>query len=250
MTRIHHLIAGAASLLVVIAPAAAEEMTAANIIDAATEAAGGDVWKRPKTLMLEGSMMMYQNGEWDKAVVVDDYKMWRKFPAAVDQAHAANGKVRFQAKADGKTVFEISFDGKYTYDQTGRLKEDSANRRWAANFGFGIIRFADTEGFQLKRLADDTIDGHDCYLVEITDNEEGKTIFAIDKDGYEVRMVGFDTPRGWHHRLYSDFAWAEDPGFRQPRHVRLYYNGRMTNDIKWPRFKINQPISDDVFVLE
>ena len=72
---------------------------------------------------------------------------------------------------------------------------------------------------------------------------------VLIKKTYAIRYVGFDTERGWHHRTYSDFAWHENPRFRQPRHVKLFYDGRKTNDILWPVFKVNAPIDDDVFVI-
>ena len=224
-------------------------LTADEVIAHAVDAAGGEGWKRPQTLMFEGTMIAYTDGYKDKAVVVDDYRMWRKFPAVSENAHAANGKVRFDAKVDGEILFQIAFDGTYSYNQDGLIGEAVAQKQWAAAFGFGIIRFADGEGFSTRRLADDQVAGHPCYLIEVTDPAGEKTIFGIDRKGYEIRMVGFDTPRGWHHRIYDDFAWHEEPKFRQPRHVRLYYQGRLTNDIRWPVFRINTPISDNIFVL-
>ena len=60
---------------------------------------------------------------------------------------------------------------------------------------------------------------------------------------------GDRSTHGWHHRIYSDFEWHEEPRFRQPTRVRLYYNGIKTNDIHWQRFAVDQPIADQVFVL-
>ena len=55
-------------------------LSARQIIDRAVEAAGGESWKRPQTLMLKGSMTIYPNGQRDDALSVDDYRMWRIFP--------------------------------------------------------------------------------------------------------------------------------------------------------------------------
>ncbi len=226
----------------------AAPLTGREIVDRAIEAAGGETWRRPKTLQLSGSMVMMPGGRADKALTVDDYRMWRVFPAASDAAHTANGKVRFDAKAAGKTVFQISFDGNNTYDQNGLVEENSADARWAANFGFGIIRF--TQGLDIHRLADDVVEGHEAFFIEVTDAEGEGTIFGIDKDDYAIRYVGFDTERGWHHRTYSDFAWHENPRFRQPRRVKLFYDGRKTNDIQWPDFIVNGEVPNNLFVLE
>lgn len=222
-------------------------LTGYDIIELATEAAGGEDWKRPRTLQLSGSMTIYPEGRLDGAVQVDDYRMWRKFPAANDKAHQANGKVRFDAKAGGSTVFQISYDGKSTYNQNGLVEAESAGEQWAANFGFGIIRFADD--LQVVRMADDLVEGHSCYFIQVIDEEGKGTLFGIDKESYAIRYVGFDTPKGWHHRTYSDFAFHNNPRFRQARRVKLFYDGRKTNDILWPGFIVNEPLDDALFVL-
>ena len=236
-------------LIVLYQIVSAEKLSAREIVEQAIEAAGGEAWRRPKTLRLSGTATLYDQGQADKVTVADRYDMWRIFPQASGDAHAANGKVRFDAFAGGKVVFQISYDGEHTYDHNGRVPEERAQRDWSAAFGFGILRFALDDGFALERLADDQLEGHDCYFVRVIDPAGSKTVFAIDRVDLAVRMVGFETPRGWHHRIYSDFEWHQQPRFRQPTRVRLYYDGIKTNDIRWRQFAVDRPIADEVFVL-
>lgn len=234
-------------LLIILPMPALAELSGLQIVRNAQQAAGGEAWLRPQTLMLEGTMRMYRNGEADALTWVDDYRMWRIFPAASESAHSANGKVRFDARSGGSTVFQVAWDGRHSYDQNGRIESGQADRQWSSAFGFGIIRFADQPGFTVERLVNDQVEGHTCHFVRVTDPSGSETVFAIDAGNWAIRKVGFDTPRGWHERIYSEFAWNTAPRFRQALRVRLYYDGRKTNDISWHRFTINQPIDPSLF---
>ncbi len=244
-----HFMSGLGLLLLLPGLSVSAPLSGLEIVQAATEANGGYNWRRPQTLFLQGRMTMYDGGAIDQQTQVDDYRMWRRFPAKPGAAHAANGKVAFDARSAGKVVFQIAWDGSHTYNQSGRVEKSSADAQWSAAFGFGIIRFADQPGFSVTRLADDQVEGQPCYVVKVTDPGGSDTLFGIDKGSLAVRMVGFDTPRGWHHRIYSAFAWHQDPPFRQPQRVRLFYDGRKTNDIFWHTFSVNGPVDDGVFAL-
>ena len=74
-------------------------------------------------------------------------------------------------------------------------------------------------------------------------------IFGIDRESAYVRLAAWDTPRGWHQRIYSDFYWVAEPGFLQPGRVRLYYDGAKSVDIRWTSAAINEELPDDLFVL-
>lgn len=124
-----------------------------------------------------------------------------------------------------------------------------AVREASENYGFGIIRFALDNGFRLQRLPDDQVEGHASYVVRVIDPTGGETTLWIDCTSFAIRKVGFDTPRGWHERIYSDFFRVEPSGFMQPGCVRLYYRGALTNDITWEKAVVNESIADEVFVL-
>jgi len=118
--------------------------------------------------------------------------------------------------------------------------------KWSNNFGFGILRFADQDTFSVERLVDDQIEGHPCYFIKITDPQENVTFFAADQTTYFLRMVGFSTGLGWHHRIYSDFQ-PDTTGFVQPMRVRIYFDGIKWVDIDWESVQVNEPIPEEWF---
>ncbi|GAB5415682.1 MAG: hypothetical protein Cons2KO_32850 [Congregibacter sp.] len=224
-------------------------LDAREIVSRAQAAAGGEVWRDAQSLVLRGYATFFANGAMQRATAADSYQMWRVFPRESRDAHTANGQVAFHAQQGENTVFHISFDGLHSYDQNGRIEDAAASEQWKSNFGFGIFRFALDEGFTLHRLADDSVDGHPCHFVKVIDPTERSTLFAIDRNSYNIRMVGFDTPRGFHHRIYDSF-YSNDDGFLQPESVRLYYDGVKTADIRWTQFELNSDIDPQVFVIE
>ena len=227
----------------------AATLDARTIVSRAHEAAGGAAWQRPLTLHLRGRALLYENGVLDTRTAAERWEMWRVFPMWNATAHGPSGKVRVEGESDGKILFQVSFDGTHTYDKNGLVPGAKASSEWAEAFGFGIIRFALDEGFRLTRLADDQVEGHPAFNVAVHDPSGGSTLFWIDHNSYAIRKVGFDTPRGWHERIYSEFEYHQNPRFQQPTRVRLYYNGALTNDITWEQYAINAPIADEVFVL-
>ena len=224
-----------------------ESLGAAEIIERAHDAAGGENWRRPETLVMTGYSVMYREGG---AVEYDDYRMWRVYAAEKADAHRADGKVRIEAKKDGRPVFVIAYDGAQTYDLGGPVTDQSANERWASNFGFGAIRHALDEGWQQRRLPDDFVDSRLAYFVELADPSGGVTRFAIDQENWHVLYVGFDTPRGWHERRYSHFYSKPGIDWVQPGRVRLFYDGVKQNEVIWTDFTINEKLSDELFVVE
>jgi len=242
--------------LAVAPPAAAETdgPDAREIVRLAHAAAGGDSWKRPATLHLTGTAVLHNDGTAASRTEVPDYEMWRVFPAWNRAAHGANGKFRLDARNGGKVLYQISFDGQDTWNDKGKVEQAAASREWSENFGFGIIRFALDEGFEVTRMADDQVEGRPAWTVRVADPGGGRTLFWIDQDDHTVRKVGFDTPRGWHERIYSDFYLvepAQSPGrhFQQPGRVRLYYDGAQVSDIRWTAATVDAPIADSVFML-
>jgi hypothetical protein len=225
-----------------------ETADAIDILKNAHGVAGGALWQRPRTLHMQGSATLYQDGRADRKSVADHYEMWREYPAWNASAHAPSGKVRIDALASGKTLFQIAFDGKNTYNQNGLMPGAAASKEWAEAFGFGIIRLALDDGFTRLRLADDDVDAKRCFTLLITDPTKGQTTFWIDQSSYEIRKVGFDTPKGWHERVYSDF-FRLDNGWLQPGRVRLSYRGALSNDVRWRTAVVNGEISTQQFVI-
>lgn len=224
-----------------------DALTGSQIVAGAYEAAGGDAWVNPQSLYMEGYGLFWRGSQ--DFVRYEPYRMWRVYPVSKDAAHAADGRVRIEGLANGEPVFQIAFDGRDTYDQNGRVEEDADSERWASNFGFGVIRHALDEGYGVDRLPDDYVDGAPAYTVQVNDPAGGETLFNIRQDDFSVVRVGFDTPRGWHERIYSEFFRNEDGGWLQPGRVRLYYDGVKANEIYWTRFETGGSYDDALFRL-
>ena len=115
----------------------AQELTPLEIAKKTIEANGGENWRRPKTLQLSGTATIIWNG---KTYTLDNYKMWRVFPDANDNARGANGKVRFDAFAGDKLFFQIAFDGKNTVQNLSddaKAKEEML--KWSNNSAFQFL---------------------------------------------------------------------------------------------------------------
>lgn len=218
-----------------------------DIITLAHEAAGGETFVDPGSLFLSGYNIIYSADggakKWDR------YAMWRVFADEKAAAHAANGKVRIEAWQGSKLAMLLSFDGEATYNQAGRIEDQSANAMWSNNFGFGAIRNALDDGWDQDRRSDRTIDGKPAYMVQLTDPSGGNTLFGFDRGTYQILYVGFDTPRGWHERRYSDYFSKPEISWQQAGRVRLFYDGVMANEAVWTDFEIGSALYDDLFVI-
>jgi len=223
------------------------ELDGAAIIGLAHEAAGGETFVRPGTLFLSGRNIIYDEGGGSR--IWDRYAMWRMFADEKADAHAANGKVRIEAWRDGELEMLLSFDGEATYDRSGRMADQSANAMWSNSFGFGAIRNALDAGWTQDRRADRAIDGKPAYLVELTDPSGGSTLFGIDQATFDILYVGFNTPRGWHERRYSDFFSKPGTDWHQAGRVRLFYNGVKSNEAIWSDFEIGKPFGNEIFTV-
>jgi hypothetical protein len=221
-----------------------------TVIRRAIAASGGATWQQPKTLWLKGDATFTPYGRTDAAsrLEFDDYTMYRVFPTENTAAHQANGKVRFDARHGKQTFMQLIFDGRSTNSHLSEAaKPYQKHFSWSNNFGFGILRFADQEGFKVERLADDQVEGIDCHVVQITDPKKMVTTFSIDRKSNLIRGVAFTTDVGFHQRIYSEFSKAPNVDFVQPGRVRLYFVGIKWMDIRWRQFKVNEPIADSVF---
>ncbi|MEL7453727.1 MAG: hypothetical protein AAGJ50_10195 [Pseudomonadota bacterium] len=218
-----------------------------TIIAQAHAAAGGETFVNPGSLFLSGHNVIYSQDGGTRTW--DHYAMWRVFADEKADAHAANGKVRIEAWQNDKLVMLLSFDGEATYNQNGRMEDQSANAMWSNNFGFGAIRNALDEGWTQARRSDRTIDGKPAYMVQLTDPSGGQTLFGFDRSNMQILYVGFDTPRGWHERRYSDYFSKPDTSWQQAGRVRLYYDGVLANEAVWTDFEIGGDHAESTFVI-
>ncbi len=239
--------------MVVMLAAAAAQVAPAPTLDGpailarATEAAGGEGWAKARTLMLAGSAVFYGPTGAEPRSRADDYRMWRVYDPDRAAAHTAEGKVRIIARAGDRVLFTVGFDGETTWNERGIVPNAEADRYWASNFGFGIIRHAAEPGFKAERVPDDRVDGRPVYMVRLTDPKGGVTLFGVDQRSYAIRSMGFMTPRGWHVRHYDDFVRLTRPDWLQARKVTLYYNGVKANEVTWRDTVVNGPIDPALF---
>lgn len=224
-----------------------DDLSATQIVERAYEHAGGDAWVNPRSLLMEGYGLFWQGGE--QFVRYEPYRMWRVYPASKEAAHAADGRVRIEAFNAGEVVFQLAFDGEHTYNQDGRLGDSADSERWSSNFGFGVIRHALDDSYEVSRLPDDYVDGAPAYRIRVTDPKGGETLFGIRRSDFAIVSVGFATPRGWHERIYSNFYRNAEGGWLQPGRVRLYYAGVKANEIYWTRFVTGESYPLDMFQL-
>ncbi len=223
-------------------------ITAKQIIQKTIKSNGGEYWKHPKTMMLNGKAKMYTPGEID--LILDTYSMKRVFPDTNAQARQANGKVALLAESKGEVFFDLRFDGAkskmYLSEHAKRFKD---HFKWANNFGFGIIRFAIDQNLECKLVTDLNFGSIPCYYVSITDKSGQETIFGIDKEKFQIIYMGFDTPLGFHLREYSNFKRHKEVPFVMPLLLKIYYDNSLWFEVHWESFEINEPIEDKVFSI-
>ncbi len=176
----------------------------------------------------------------------DDYRMTRAFERGRKVAHGADGKVHIRAKAGERIIFEVGYDGETTWTERGVMPKAAADEYWANNFGFGIIRSALDEGFALARAPSRDVLGHQTNMIRITDPQGAETLFGFDVESGFIRYMAFDSPRGWHERLYDDYVRLEN-GWVQARSVTLLYDGIKNNTVFWSETKVGEAVDPQVF---
>ena len=242
---------GVVALLSLVAfEVSAGELTARQIVERVHAAAGGEAWLKAGTNVMRGDATLCRDGDPARCVHADRYVMYRVYPTELQQgAHAGSGKFRLDAYTGDQVLFQVAFDGERSYDQNGPVPPERASSDEASAFGFSAIRFALEPGFSVERVVDDQVEGHPCYFVSVVDPTGTRTLFGIDQATFAVRSAGWQTPKGFHQRLYSDFYRVGETAFVQPGRVRHFYDGIKSVDIRWTSAEIGEPIPDEVFVL-
>ena len=236
--------------LMLTAPAIAHDhkpMSAREIVKRGIEAHGGEVWRVPGTLVLSGHVEFYDAKTGEVRQRADDYRMWRVPDPDRKVAHGADGKVRITAKDGDRVIFDVGFDGETTWTQDGIMPKKQADAYWANNFGFGIVRTALNDGFTLERAPPRNVVGHAIELVRVIDPRGQPTLFGFDRESGFIRYMAFDSPRGFHERLYDDFVRVPENGWVQARTVTLLYDGIKSNTVYWREVSVGEQIEPAVF---
>ncbi len=235
-------------------PSRADEAPATSpraVVERGVAAHGGALWLDPGTLVLAGKAEFYDPATGEVHTRADDYRMWREFERGRTVAHGAEGKLRISAKSGERTIFEVGHDGETTWTQDGVMPKAEAEAYWANNFGFGIIRSALDEGFTVKRAPSRDIGGHPIDLIRLIDPQSQETLFGFDQVSGFIRYMAFDSPRGFHERLYDDFmrlpASDGQGGWVQAREVTLLYDGIKSNTVFWREVRVGEPIDPALF---
>ncbi|MDJ0643290.1 MAG: hypothetical protein QNJ15_10755 [Erythrobacter sp.] len=237
-----------APLLLALYPARSETpLSPRGVVERGIAAHGGNIFLDPGTLQLVGSATFFDPATGKVRSYADDYRMWREFERGRTKAHGADGKVRIVAKRQGNVSFEVGYDGETTWTQDGIMPKAEADAYWANNFGFGIIRSALDEGFDLTSMPPRTIGGHGVAMVRITDPAGQETLFGFEGESGFIRYMAFDSPRGFHERIYGDFIRLPDSGWVQARSVTLLYDGVISNTVFWDELVIGETIDPTVF---
>lgn len=224
-------------------------IAARDIVARAHAAAGGEAWLHAGSNVMRGHATLCRDGRPAACVTADRYEMYRVYPTELAKAHAGSGKFRLDAVDGERVLFQVAFDGERSYDQDGVVPGPRAQTDEGTGFGFSAIRFALEEGFTVERLVDDQVEGRPCFFVRVTDPSGQTTLFGIDQQDYSIRSAAWQSPRGWHQRLYSEFYRVGDGGFLQPGRVRHYYDGVKSVDIHWTSAELGTDIPDETFVL-
>ena len=223
------------------------DQAARAIVERGVAAHGGAVWLDPGTLILVGKASFYDPETGEVRSSADDYRMWREFSDDRQLAHGAEGKVRIVAKTQGRLLFEVGYDGVTTWTERGITPKAEADAYWASNFGFGIIRSALEQGFVLQRAPPRDVGGYLVDLVRVIDPQGAPTLFGFDSESGLIRYMAFDSPRGFHERIYSDFIRLPESGWVQARDVTLLYDGVMSNRVFWREVEVGKAIDQAIF---
>ncbi|MEY4269392.1 MAG: hypothetical protein RLZZ58_608 [Pseudomonadota bacterium] len=226
---------------------AAENPEARALLAAAVDAAGGDTWLNPQSLLMEGTAVFYAPDGVTPRSISDDYRMWRAMNPDRTVSHGADGKVRITARSKGQLLFEVGYDGDTTWTEKGVMPRADADAYWAANFGFGIIRQAGRPGFVVEAAPARNVEGHALAMIRIIGPDGGRTLFGLDRKRHYIRYMAFDTPRGFHERVYDGFYRLKGQNWVQPRTITLFYDGVMANRVTWTRVTLNAPMPDAIF---
>ena len=221
--------------------------TARDVVEAGLNAHGGEAFIDPQTLQLSGTATFYDPATGAVRSAADDYRMWREFERGRTVSHGADGKVRILAKSGERVLFEVGYDGETTWTQNGIMPKDQADAYWANNFGFGIIRSALDEGFTLSHAPRREVSGHEVHLVRITDPGGQETLFGFDAESGFIRYMAFDSPRGFHERIYDDFSRLPEIGWVQAGSITLRYDGVVSNTVRWTSVVVGEAIDEAVF---
>jgi hypothetical protein len=210
-------------------PAITAKSTPMELAAAALAAQGGDKFKNLKSMYLIGSANLYApnstNSIPGKFVIV-----------------TAGDKVRIDIDASPAFKFKQVFDGQQSYTSI-----PGAEMPPASKFGLAVLAKYDQSGYTVSALPDEK----KLRGFRIADAEGNTTDFFIDLT--TARVMKYLTPYNGHTFGVENSKFTEVEGVLVPTSFtqRLEMQaGAYFAEYKVKDIKLNQPISDDVFVMQ
>jgi len=118
-------------------PSVAADLTAAEIVQRAHAAAGGEVWLRAGSNIMRGNATLCRDGKPEACITANRYEMYRVYPTELAKAHAGSGKFRLDAYVGERVLFKTAYDGEQSYDQNGVVPGPRAQTDEGTGFGWG-----------------------------------------------------------------------------------------------------------------
>ncbi len=211
------------------APAISGASTPIELARAALAAQGGDKFKRLKSMMLIGSADLYAPNSASsipgKFVIV-----------------TAGEKVRIDIDARPIFNFKQVYDGQQSYSSMPGVQLPPASK-----FGLPVLAKFDEPGYTVSALPDKK----KLRGFRIVDSEGNTTDFYVDPAN--ARVMQYLTP-------YNGYTFGtENSKFKEVEGVLIPFNfsqrlemqqGAFFAEYKVKEVKLNQPIGDDVFVIQ
>lgn len=221
--------AASASNSIPAAPAISASSTPIELARAALAAQGGDKFKHLKSMMLIGSADLYPPNSAQsipgKFVIV-----------------TAGDKVRIEIDARPMFNFKQVYDGQQSYSSMPNVQLPPASK-----FGLPVLAKFDQPGYTVSALPDKK----KLRGFRIVDSEGNTTDFYVDLA--TARVMQYLTP-------YNGYTFGtENSKFKEVEGVLVPFNfsqrlevpqGAFFAEYKVKEVKLNQPIGDDVFVLQ
>jgi len=210
-------------------PALAANSTPVELARAALAAMGGDKFKNLKSTMLVGSATLYAPSSAQsipgKFVIV-----------------TAGEKIRIDINAQPMFTFKQIYDGTRTFSNIPGVEVPPASK-----FGLNVLGKVDQSGFTVSAIPDKK----KLRGFRIVDGDGNTTDFYIDPA--TARVSEFVIPYGGYTFGSSISKFQEYDGVLMPVSFTQRFEmpqGAYFAEYKVKEVKLNQPISDDVFVIQ
>lgn len=212
-----------------LAPAINANSTPVELARAALAAQGGDKFKNAKNIWIYGSVNLYAPNS--------SFPLPGKFSLVT-----AGPKMRLDVDASPAFKFKQIFDGQQSYSSLPGAQTPPADK-----FGLNVLKMYDQPGYTVSALPNEK----KLRGFRIVDAEGNTTNFYLDPA--TARVVKYVSP-------YQGYTFGiENSKFKEVEGVLVPFNftwrielpqGAFFAEFKAKDAKLNQPLDDDVFVIQ